>query len=1065
MHDHASAAGWTHRYPSIVGPRDDFGWKPGPCGGRQGPKTCRSHRGGRGERYPNHCRLAVDGRCINLTRPKLIFATPWATTSPRAGIFRPSTPDVQFRIRPAWPMRDQKMPGSLFGISTGPLTSMAWPPVFDHDNKLGLFAAKPIGTCLAHINVRFLLGAARSTRTHRAGDLTGDCRSRVRWGRSHQRAGSMPDCESSPCHVDSPKVVIRRPPRAVAWRTLLTSLSGTAGAQGLITGAEYKKRSTIYTGYAPIGRRKDPGPQVRGGGFDKDFVQKDRACAGRDTRSDCGFAMRARPSRRRQADLHRPRSRKGRTVAAGGYARRASNKYTPDVDQTDFLIERRCRFDPWLRELPVCWAPGDPIRVACGSPVFARVAWMGTETDMDWDCAAPGCRQRGWPQRACCPRFKRSAKFVWLCRRLPSALGRLCSRSSCWFLGKGRRLHSSKCLRGGFGHWFFLAEHAVRASPFDADRLCGRSRAAGHGWWSAVRGADHGGFVHAVIAIPLIPGPPTSLVLGAWVDCLGACGVSGSGVFGSIALSRALNEDDFQPCCCFYNPSRSSTSSWKAGARSVDPNKLDHASVARTWFAISRARCAWGLVFRNPARIDSVISWWTATTFGFAGPGHGGQSARAAGRDCPVGKRSCLLQLMPERRPGTGGSSRLPRSRKANASPDRGHGVTGIYVVVSRAATNPLVIIPVAIFLGRHRGRWWPESSDAGCCPTRRTGAAGGFCSWSCWSLKPFMAGSRSSAEGAHVIMEDVCHRGRPAGDVRPVPSRSPRPSVRPAWANCTNRENPAASSLGAGGTLVVCDWAVMRCPSHTGSPGIGLLGAGGSGVYRGDPRASVQAATREHIANRHSRWLLWAPRGGSSSQGLYPAPGRTAAADCLRRGWSDEQRGAEALENQTRCSSSASFGLAMGWASGNDPAGAWSAGRPADSTGAAVALGINVDRRAPDRHQLRADFFAGSAARSCRSPIASWVGGPCPRGKGLMGRGASIFAGWNPLAWFGAAILFGAARGARPGACNSVRDQSGLPLLQTPRQYSMTRASWSWRLLAQALPKGARPAETSITK
>ena len=90
------------------------------------------------------------------------------------------------------------------------------------------------------------------------------------------------------------------------------------------------------------------------------------------------------------------------------------------------------------------------------------------------------------------------------------------------------------------------------------------------------------------------------------------------------------------------------------------------------------------------------------------------------------------------------------------------------------------------------------------------------------------------------------------------------------------------------------------------------------------------------------------------------------------------------------------------------------------DSADAARAMGYRVRARAHAGHRRSAAVSPASAARSCRCTIpGSWSEG-LSSGQGLMAVALVIFARWNPLSCFYAALLFGGA-GALGPALQSV--------------------------------------------
>ncbi len=131
------------------------------------------------------------------------------------------------------------------------------------------------------------------------------------------------------------------------------------------------------------------------------------------------------------------------------------------------------------------------------------------------------------------------------------------------------------------------------------------------------------------------------------------------------------------------------------------------------------------------------------------------------------------------------------------------------------------------------------------------------------------------------------------------------------------------------------------------------------------------------------------------------------------------------------------------------------------DSAAAALALGINVDL-VRFLATTAGGFLAGIGGSflSLYYP-GSWTEG-LSSGQGLMAVSLVIFSRWNPLACFGAALLFGAA-GALGPALQSIGISSGYHFFNAA-PYMLTLAIMLASISPKRSLKGA-PGELSITK
>jgi len=114
--------------------------------------------------------------------------------------------------------------------------------------------------------------AQRQSASHRAGDL--HRRLVVAGARGRGRATRWPTAAatSSPCHVDSPKVVVETAERRGLFTAGHNASQAPLAPKGFLTGAEYKWE-TIYKEFADAIGKGQKLPNFVRGGFDKDYVQ------------------------------------------------------------------------------------------------------------------------------------------------------------------------------------------------------------------------------------------------------------------------------------------------------------------------------------------------------------------------------------------------------------------------------------------------------------------------------------------------------------------------------------------------------------------------------------------------------------------------------------------------------------------------------------------------------------------------------------------------------------------------------------------------------------------------
>ena len=298
-------------------------------------------------------------------------------------------------------------------------------------------------------------------------------------------------------------------------------------------------------------------------------------------------------------------------------------------------------------------------------------------------------------------RFKRAAEFVVM----PAAailLSALLFSIFLLTLGKSPVQFFELLWRGGFGTWFSWQNTLVRASPLMLTALCVAIPAR---LGMVVIGGEGalimGGFGAAVIAIPLIPWAPASLVLGAMVIASVIAGGLWIGIVGAIRHYRGVNET-ISSLLLFYIAVSVLNFFVEGALRDPsDPNKPSTMPIGREHMIdnIPGTDVHWGLVF---GILLCIVLYFVMnrTTFGFAARITGGNLRAAQAQGLPVGKLILISCMIAGAAAGLAGFFEIAAIHgKANASLIAGYGFTGI-LVSFLARHNPLVIIPVAIFLG-----------------------------------------------------------------------------------------------------------------------------------------------------------------------------------------------------------------------------------------------------------------------------------------------------------------------------------------------------------------------------
>lgn len=272
--------------------------------------------------------------------------------------------------------------------------------------------------------------------------------------------------------------------------------------------------------------------------------------------------------------------------------------------------------------------------------------------------------------------------------------------------------------------------------------------------------------------------------------------------------------------------------------------------------------------------------------------------------------------------------------------------------------------------------------------------------------------------------------------------------------------EKAGRINLGLEGTLVFGAMNGYALSLHTGSPWLGVLGAGFAGCFFGAIHGYLCKLPKVNDIAIGIALMLF----GTGVAFFFGKPYIQPQAPRLPLipfgGWSDDPAIRQALEINPLFIIGFFLAVGMWWAFRNTHWGLV-VRTTGDSAPAAVALGIDVDR-VRLLATTAGGFFAGVGGSFLSlSYPGSWTEG-LSSGQGLMAVALVIFARWNPLACFGAAILFGAA-GAIGPALQAVGISEGYHFFNAA-PYIMTLLI----LVVSVSPKRAlrgAPSELSITK
>ncbi len=269
-------------------------------------------------------------------------------------------------------------------------------------------------------------------------------------------------------------------------------------------------------------------------------------------------------------------------------------------------------------------------------------------------------------------------------------------------LGKSPVDFFSLVWRGGFGTSFSWQNSLVRSAPLVLTALCVAIPAR---LGLVIIGGEGalvlGGFGAGAIAIPLIPWAPPFLILTVMALAAAVCGGLWIGFVGVLRHYRGVNET-ISSLLLFYIAVSILNFFVEGALRDPsDPNKPSTMPIGRDNMigAIPGTDVHWGLIV---GIILCVLLYllMNRTTFGFAARITGGNLRAAQAQGLPVGKLMVISCAIAGACAGLAGFFEVAAIHgKANASLIAGYGFTGI-LVSFLARHNPLVIVPVAIFLG-----------------------------------------------------------------------------------------------------------------------------------------------------------------------------------------------------------------------------------------------------------------------------------------------------------------------------------------------------------------------------
>jgi simple sugar transport system permease protein len=256
--------------------------------------------------------------------------------------------------------------------------------------------------------------------------------------------------------------------------------------------------------------------------------------------------------------------------------------------------------------------------------------------------------------------------------------------------------------RGGFGTAFSWQNTLVRAAPLVFTALCVAIPAR---LGMVVIGGEGalvlGGFAAATIAIPMVPWAPAPVLLAVMALASIVAGGLWIGLVGALRHHRGVNET-ISSLLLFYIAVSILNFFVEGALRDPsDPNKPSTMPIGRENMIgpMPGTDVHWGLAVGIVLCIGLYLLM-NRTTFGFAARVTGGNLRAAQAQGLPVGRLVLVSCALAGACAGLAGFYEVAAIHgKANASLVAGYGFTGI-LVSFLARHNPLVIVPVAIFLG-----------------------------------------------------------------------------------------------------------------------------------------------------------------------------------------------------------------------------------------------------------------------------------------------------------------------------------------------------------------------------
>ena len=299
-------------------------------------------------------------------------------------------------------------------------------------------------------------------------------------------------------------------------------------------------------------------------------------------------------------------------------------------------------------------------------------------------------------------RLRRSSEFVVIPLLAIVAAGIIFS-VLLLIIGKSPITFFDLLWKGGFGTAFSWENTLVRSAPLILMALCvaiparlGLVIIGGEG--ALVLGA----FAAAVAAIPLVTGGmPQPVVLGVMLVTGVAVGAAWIGFVGALRHFRGVNETISSLLMSYIAIAIMNFFVEGALRDPSNPNKPSTMPIgdANMIGNVPGLGVHWGL----PVGIIVAAVLWTLmnrTSFGFAARVTGGNVRAARAQGLPVGRLIVISCAIAGACAGLAGFFEVAAIQgRANASLAAGYGFTGI-LVAFLARHNPIVIIPVAIFLG-----------------------------------------------------------------------------------------------------------------------------------------------------------------------------------------------------------------------------------------------------------------------------------------------------------------------------------------------------------------------------